>query len=341
MEVGPANPASTGKIDGPTGVSAPSAGPIRGALDRLYRDGTVVGDDGVEYKILPIGVTRARGEFIAGLCRAERPAATLEIGMAWGLSTLFILDALTATGAARPGCHVIMDPYQATTYHDAAIRTLREAGVADLVEFYGEPSGIVLPRLITEGRQFDFVFIDGDHRYDGVFIDFFFVHQLLRPGGLIVFDDPEFDGVYLTCRFAESNYGYAAEDQFPAPRRRIAPAWQFRRRRRQMLERPLIRAYRKPLVDVVRDRMHFVPFFSGFVPFHEIPKVAHSRVECNRLNHRGRLAQRAGDQATARRLFAEAAAIAPWHLPTRARWLRTFMPRRIAALFSGGGRAQS
>jgi len=328
-------------MDEPAGASGLGAGPLRAALDRLYRDGTVVGDNGVEYKILPIGVTRARGEFIAGLCRAERPAATLEIGMAWGLSTLFILDALTIAGAARPGCHVVMDPYQATTYHNAAIRTLRDAGAAELVEFHGEPSGLVLPRLISEGRRFDFVFIDGDHRFDGVFIDFFFVHQLLRPGGLIVFDDPEFDGVYLTCRFAESNYGYAAEAQFPPRRRRLAPAWQFRRHRRQMLDRPLIRAYRKPLADVVRDRKHFVPFFEGFVPFREIPKVAQARVERNRLNHRGRLAQRAGDVVEARRIFAEAAASAPWHLPTRARWIRTFMPRRIAALFSGRGRAES
>jgi predicted O-methyltransferase YrrM len=311
------------------------AGLVGPLLDRLYRDGRILGDDGVEHEIMPVGVTRARGEFIASLCRSERPAATLEVGMAWGLSTLFILDTLIGLGNARPGCHVVMDPYQETTYHNAALRTLRDMELADLVEFHAEPSGMVLPRLIGEGRSFDFIFIDGDHRFDGVFTDFFFAHQLLRPGGLIVFDDPEFDGVYLTCRFAESNYGYMPEAEFPRRRRKFAPRWQFRRRRRQMLERPLIRAYRKPLEEVVRGRGHFVQFFDGFVPLSEIPRADPKRVARNALNHRGRVAMRGGNMAEARRLFGDAVAVAPWHIPTRARLMRTYLPGRLAMLFSG------
>jgi hypothetical protein len=39
--------------------------------------------------------------------------------------------------------------------------------VRELVEFYAEESLVVLPRLLTEGREFDLAFIDGNHRFEG------------------------------------------------------------------------------------------------------------------------------------------------------------------------------
>ncbi len=45
-----------------------------------------------------------------------------------------------------------------------------------------------------QGRQFDFLFIDGDHSYDGVRQDFAMYAPLVRPGGMIAFHDivPDF-----------------------------------------------------------------------------------------------------------------------------------------------------
>lgn len=39
------------------------------------------------------------------------------------------------------------------------------------------------------GRRFDFLFIDGDHRYEGVRRDFLDYRRFVRPHGLIVFHD--------------------------------------------------------------------------------------------------------------------------------------------------------
>lgn len=43
--------------------------------------------------------------------------------------------------------------------------------VRDLVEFHAEESQIVLPRLLAEARRFDLAFVDGNHRFEGVFLD--------------------------------------------------------------------------------------------------------------------------------------------------------------------------
>ena len=308
----------------------PSADTIRQRIERLYAEQAVLDEAGVSHPILPIGVTPERGAFIAGLCRAERPAATLEVGMAWGLSTLHILSALAEVrGSAAGAPHVVMDPFQASRFRNAARCLVREVGAEAMVEFYPEPSEIVLPRMVAAGRQFDLAFIDGDHHFDPGFVDFFFVHRLLKPGGLVIFDDVLFDGIYLTSRWAETNLGYQPVAQYPPTGRRPPRSESGRLRRAE------IGAWRKPLQEVSRDRHHFVPFFEGFVNLKDIPKPDRRRLERHRLNHAGLMAMRAGDRERARRAFAEALKVDPWHGSTYLRWMRSFMPPRLAAMFTG------
>jgi predicted O-methyltransferase YrrM len=198
---------------------APDAPRIHDRIAQIYRSGVVHGVDDAPHSIMPASVTPERGRFLADLCRAENARATLEIGMAWGLSTLFILEALAENGAL-PRAHVVADPFQSSRWHGAALRSVREAGAAELVEFHEEPSEILLPRMASERRLFDFAFIDGNHRFDAVFVDMVFVSRLLKPGGLMVLDDAWFDPVYLACRFAETNLSYAPVAEFVAGKAR-------------------------------------------------------------------------------------------------------------------------
>ena len=51
------------------------------------------------------------------------------------------------------------------------------------------PSSLQKVESILKGETIDFLFIDGDHSYDGVKADFEMYGQLVRKGGLIVFHD--------------------------------------------------------------------------------------------------------------------------------------------------------
>jgi len=225
---------------------------IREYLNRMFTEQTVEGDNGPN-RIFPDSLTPERGAVLSAVCRAIRPRATLEVGMAWGVSTLLILEALAESGVpAAP--HVVMDPGQSALYHNAARLSLKRLGLENFVEFYEAPSDLVLPSLLASGRQFDFAFIDGDHHFDTAFNDFRFANQLLVPGGTILFDDTWCDGVYLVSRFAETNFGYK-------PVNIACPMPMFH-------GRAALWAVRKPLEPVERGSWDapIKPFFDDLIP---------------------------------------------------------------------------
>lgn len=314
--------------------AAPTAAAIRRQIEQLYATRQLIGDDGVVCELDTLSVTAERGDFIASVCREYRPAATLEIGMAWGMSTLFMLEALAEIGSARPGCHAVIDPFQSKLFHNAALRAVREAGAGELIDFYPEPSQIVLPRMISAGRRFDLAFIDGDHRFEAAFIDFYFIDQLLKPGGIVIFDDLGMDGVFLACAFAEKNHRYIPKQEYISPS--IAQRWKRRRDSRSgRYVRPALRVYQKPLVSSVRDEFYVAPFFRGLVQFEGIPGVVSPRLVRNRLNHIGRVALVEGDRVTARRAFRRSLQAGGFQFGTWMRLLRTFLPVKLAASLTG------
>jgi predicted O-methyltransferase YrrM len=84
---------------------------------------------------------------------------------------------------------VAIDPFQAGRFRGCGLQLLGDAGVSEMVEHLAERSEAALPRLLGEGRSFDLAFMDGDHRFDGVFVDLFYFARLVRPGGVVFLDD--------------------------------------------------------------------------------------------------------------------------------------------------------
>ncbi|WP_231989137.1 class I SAM-dependent methyltransferase [Mycobacterium sp. 852002-51613_SCH5001154] len=47
----------------------------------------------------------------------------------------------------------------------------------------------VLPRLVEEGQLYDLIYVDGSHLADDVLVDAVLTWRLLKPGGVVIFDD--------------------------------------------------------------------------------------------------------------------------------------------------------
>jgi predicted O-methyltransferase YrrM len=117
---------------------------------------------------------------------AGRPRVTLEVGCAFGVSTLFICEALAEVGGQK---HIVIDPDQEHGWKGLGLYNAERAGFRSLVEFHGESSHRVLPALEAAGERVGVALIDGWHTFDYAMVDFFFVDRLLDVGGIVVLDD--------------------------------------------------------------------------------------------------------------------------------------------------------
>jgi predicted O-methyltransferase YrrM len=181
---------------------------VRGILER------VLADEGFS----PVAIGRSEGLALQTWVLTERAQRTLETGLGYGIATLFICEGLIRNGSNDR--HVAVDPYQhtglpgqTTRFRGRGLALLEEAGVRQLVEFYEEESEIVLPRLLAAGRVFDLAFLDGNHRFEGIFLDLIYSGRLLREGGIVFVDDAQLPGVQRAIDFCTTNLGWAIEDR--------------------------------------------------------------------------------------------------------------------------------
>ena len=176
-------------------------------LDAGYRSGHVLDASGRPADLAPHSIERRHGGALRDLAIAAGAERTVEVGLALGMSALFLCQALLP----RAGRHVAIDPFQQESWNGAGLRTLREAGVEDVVEVIEEESQLALPRLLREGRRFDLAFVDGDHRFEGVFLDLYFMTRLVRAQGLVVVDDMWMPAVRTAVAYVERNLGLTLE----------------------------------------------------------------------------------------------------------------------------------
>ena len=185
---------------------------VHRVIERLVRDGTAVARfDGTLHSLFPVAASAAEGEALREWVLRESAAQTIEIGLGCGISALHVCEGLLAN-ADPTARHAVIDPYQAMRFSNCGLQFLDEAGVAELVEHHTEESQIALPRFLSEGRSFHLAFIDGNHRFDGVFLDLIFLGQLVRVGGVVFVDDYQLPAIARAASFCLTNLGWTLEE---------------------------------------------------------------------------------------------------------------------------------
>lgn len=219
----------------------PTAGEPPSLALEILRSGEVVAADGSRFP-LTSHVSEREGRFLQSLIREIRPRVSLEVGLAFGMSALFLCEELARVGARR---HIVIDPFQSTEYRNVGLENLRRAGVRDLVDLREEPSYLELPRLAAQGVEIDFAFIDGMHTFDYALLDFFYVDRMLRSGGVVAFDDSNWPALRKLVRYVLRNRSYRHRASLP----------------KHLGLRKLLRRYGSPagLLELVGDRRLGLP----------------------------------------------------------------------------------
>jgi predicted O-methyltransferase YrrM len=136
---------------------------------------------------LTVNMNQAEGELIVRVFEAVKPDISLEIGFAYGVSTLFACAALDRNH--KPARHIVIDSCQSTLYDGIGLLNVQRAGHAHFVELVEAASELALPRLLGAQTRIQVAIIDGWHTFDHALVDFFYINKMLDVGGVIVFDD--------------------------------------------------------------------------------------------------------------------------------------------------------
>ncbi len=180
---------------------------IREARRALAADGPPRVRSGGDFERVWLPVSD--GDVLRDLLLAEKPSTVIEIGLAYGSSALAIAEALAAAGPDGTR-HVIVDAYQ-EHFHGSGWAAITGAGLAGLCCLVRERSQVALPRLLGDGFVADAAFVDGSHVFHNVFVDLFYLRELVRPGGLVILDDCGYLSVATAVRYFEVNTGWEAE----------------------------------------------------------------------------------------------------------------------------------
>jgi len=179
---------------------------IQAARRRLATDGPprvrAVGD------FDKVSIPASDGDVLRDLLLAESARTVIEIGLAYGSSALAIAEALAATGSEAR--HVIIDAYQ-EKFDGSGWAAIVEAGLTGICSLVEERSQLALPRLVSDGFAADAAFVDGSHIFHNVFVDLFYLRELVRPGGLVILDDCSFPSVATAARYFEVNTAWEPE----------------------------------------------------------------------------------------------------------------------------------
>lgn len=200
-----------------------NGGPRRDAVTVRSDRGLLTTVQTVRRRLAELGPehTRADGDFervslpnedcdvLRDLLIAEQARVVVEIGLAYGGSALAIGEALVSQGQ-KDAKHVIVDAYQ-HHFRNAGWEAITAAGLTNLCTLVTDRSQLALPRLVSEDFLADAAFVDGSHIFHNLFVDLYFLRELIRPGGLIVLDDCQWPSVATAVRYFEVNAGWQPE----------------------------------------------------------------------------------------------------------------------------------
>jgi predicted O-methyltransferase YrrM len=188
-------------------------------IQSIYKSGSVLGRSGKVHK-LHSAIDREEGEFLFSIINSDSTIRnTLEVGCAYGLSSLYIC---LATSERPDASHTIIDPFQNTQWDGAGIANLDAAGI-DFYSLMELKSEFALPKLLeTNEGQFDFIFIDGWHTFDHTILDCFYATRLLRVGGILAIDDVSFPSVKRAVDLLKN---YPCYEEAGAVGRKLTKSW--------------------------------------------------------------------------------------------------------------------
>jgi len=177
-------------------------------LREMLRSGTALDEQG-ERHALHSHIPERFAEALYRTVLTRRPGLVVEVGMAMGCSTLAILTALQEIGGTAELLSI--DPYQ-SAYKNCGLAAVRRAGLCARHRHITDPDFIALPRLLAAGTRVDLAYLDGNHTFDFVLLDFWYLDRMTPVGGVVAFNDCAMPAVHKVIKFVLTHRRYVEMD---------------------------------------------------------------------------------------------------------------------------------
>ena len=186
----------------PDDILSPLPPTFRAVLISMYSGEPQQGLDGERHRLDPgTRISCEQGMWMYRLCCDIKPKTSLEIGLAYGYSTIYFLAAIHENGI---GYHTAVDPYQ-NHWHGIGRLHSRNLSMKESFRYIEEKSTPALVHFADQGEKFDLIFIDGNHRFDDVLVDFTLSAELCPREGCIILDDMWMPAIRRVAAFIRSN----------------------------------------------------------------------------------------------------------------------------------------
>ncbi len=154
-----------------------------------------------DIKKIEANINSKEGYFIENIIEKYNFKKCLEVGLAHGISSVYILKNKNTS-------LISIDPFQKEQWDNQALKFIKHLKLDDRHELIEKKSYTALPELLAKKgeKSFDFIFIDGNHLFDYTLIDFFYSDLLLKIGGVIIIDDALHAGVSKFVKFIDNNF---------------------------------------------------------------------------------------------------------------------------------------
>jgi predicted O-methyltransferase YrrM len=191
-------------------------------LNQIFSEKKVYDAKGNGYE-LKAHTSKEQCKFLQDIILDIKPKVGIEVGLAYGISTMAILHAFSQV--RNDFKHIVLDPFQ-SDWDYIGIENIKRSGYEERVAYYSDFSDNVLPKLYLQGLKIQFAYIDSTKVFDVLMVDAYFILKMLDIGGVLVFDDVDFPGIRRLLRYLVQHpsfkiYGTLKREE-PSAKKRIA-----------------------------------------------------------------------------------------------------------------------
>ena len=173
------------------------------SLEEIFEFKSIEINNSGERIPLHSNTSKEQGIFLQEIFDIVKPEKSLEVGFAYGISAMFILEKHHQNGSID-SAHLVIEPD--SFWGNAATHNIEKEGLSNYLRIHKDYSDKILPQLYHENYRIQYAYIDTTKLLDVVLQDFYFINKILDVGGVVILDDcgGYWPGIQKVARFINS-----------------------------------------------------------------------------------------------------------------------------------------